>query len=234
MDTCSGTVSPRQTRERIMNETRMIGRTFQRLGGLLAMATLAACGGSGEDTQCSQVVAVLTAGLGCLGTVAVTSPPPPPPPVNPPPASPPPPPPAPGSNVVRIEYHVEYEPNNTLDNANPVSFRAAAAGEHIGMDITGAVTSVDDPADFFIFTPPRSGHFLVYLCADSCTESLQTDRVYLMVYDQSQSTLASTSVGSVETQHLGVELVAGLAYYVEVNGYSTASTAEDYKLVIID
>lgn len=55
-----------------------------------------------------------------------------------------------------------------------------------------------------------------------------------MVYGQSQSTLASTSVGSVETQHLGVELVAGLAYYVEVNGYSTGSTAEDYKLVIID
>jgi hypothetical protein len=133
------------------------------------MASLAACGGSEEETQCSQLVAVLTAGLGCIGTVTVTSPPPPPPPVNPPPAS-----------------------------------------------------------------PPRSGHFLVYLCADSCTESPQTDRVYLMVYGQSQSTLASTAVGGLETQHLGVDLVAGLAYYVEVNGYNTGSTAEDYKRVIID
>lgn len=214
-----------------MHKTRTISRTLRRLGGLLAMATLAACGGSEEEGQCSQVVAVLTAGLGCIGTVTVTSPPPPPPPVNPPPASPPP---APGSNVVRVEYHVEYEPNNTLDNANAVSFRAAEPDEHIGMDITGAVNSIDDPADFFIFTPPRSGHFLVYLCADSCTKSLHTDRVYLMVYDQSQSTLASTSVGSAETQHLGIDLVAGLAYYVEVNGYNTGSTAQDYRLVIID
>ena len=217
-----------------MSKTRSISRIFQRLGGLLAMSSLAACGGSEEEMQCSQVVAVLTAGLGCLGTVTVSSPPPPPPPVNPPPASPPPPPSPPGSNVVQMEFHVEYEPNNTLDNANPVGFRAAAPEEHIGMDITGAVNSADDPADFFIFTPPRSGQFLVYLCSDTCTDSLQTDRVYLMVYDQSQSTIASTPVGSVETQRLSVDLVAGLAYYVEVNGYNTGSTAEDCKLVVID
>ncbi len=214
-----------------MLETRSISRTFQRLGGLLAMATLAACGGAEEEMQCSQVVAVLTAGLGCIGTVTVTSPPPPP--ANPPPANPPPPQP-PGSNVVRMEYHDEYEPNNTLDNANPVGFRAAAPDEHIGIDISGSVDGVDDPADFFILSPPRSGHFLVYLCADTCAESLQTDRVYLMVYDQSQSTVAGTPLGSVETQHLGVDLVAGLAYYVEVNGYNTGSTREDYRLVIID
>ena len=218
-----------------MNIMQSFNRALQRIAALLAMTTLAACGGGSEDeSQCSAVVAVVTAGLGCLGTVTVTSPPPPPPPVNPPPASPPPPPPPPGSNVVRMEFHTEYEPNNTLDNANPVGFRAASSDEHIGMDITGAVNSTDDPADFFIFTPPRSGHFLVYLCSDTCTETLQTDRVYLMVYDQSQSTVASTPVGSVETQHLGVDLVAGLAYYVEVNGYNTESTTEDYKLVIID
>lgn len=219
-----------------MNITRSISRALQRLGAFLTMAALAACGGGSEDEmQCSQVVAVLTMGLGCLGTVTVSSPPPPPPPVNPPPASPPPPPPPPpSSNIVRMKFHTEYEPNSTLDNANPVSFRAATPDEHIGMDITGAVTQADDRADFFIFTPPRSGHFLVYLCADTCTDSLQTDRVYLMVYDQSQSTVASTPVGTVETQHLGIDLVAGLAYYVEVNGYNTGSTTEDYRLVIID
>jgi hypothetical protein len=71
------------------------------------------------------------------------------------------------------------------------------------------------------------------LCTDTCSESLQSDEVYLMVYDQSQSTMASTPVGAVDEQHLGVDLVAGLAYYVEVNGYNTGSTPEDYKLVII-
>jgi hypothetical protein len=219
-----------------MNITQYIITALQRLGAFLTMAALAACGGgssSEDDTQCSVVVAALTMGLGCLGTVTVTSPPPPPPPVSPPPASPPPPPP-PSSNIVRMKFHTEYEPNSTLDNANPVDFRAAAPEEHIGMDITGAVTQADDRADFFIFTPPRSGHFLVYLCADTCSDTLQSDSVYLMVYDQSQSTMASTPVGTVETQRLGIDLVAGLAYYVEVNGYNTGSTTEDYRLVIID
>ena len=133
-----------------------------------------------------------------------------------------------------MSFHVEYEPNSTLDNANPVSFRSAAADEHIGIDITGTVNQADDAADFFIFTPPRTGHFLVYLCAETCTESLQSDAVYLMVYDQSQTTLASTPVGAVETQHLGVDLVAGLAYYVEVNGYNSGPTTADYRLIIID
>ena len=69
---------------------------------------------------------------------------------------------------------------------------------------------------------------------DTCGDALQSDEVYLMVYDQSQSTIASTPVGTFETQRLSIDLVAGLAYYVEVNGYNTGSTAEDYKLVIID
>ena len=222
-----------------MNITQTIKRSAQRLGAFLAMSTLAACGGGGGETQCPALLAVATAGLACLGTVTVSSPPPPPTTVSPPPASPPaatPPPPTqpPSSNIVRMNFQVEYEPNNTLDNANPVSFKSAAPDEHIGIDITGAVNSADDRADFFIFTPPRTGQFLIYLCSDSCGESLQSDEVYLMVYDQSQSTVASTPMGTVEVQHLSVDLVAGLAYYVEVNGYNTGSTAEDYKLVIID
>ena len=216
-----------------MHISRSINQALQRLSALLAMTTLAACGGSGaeEQSQCPALVAVMTAGLGCLGNVTVTSPPPP---AGPPPASPPPPPPPPpGSNVVRMQFHVEYEPNDTLDNANPVSFRSASQDEHIGIDITGAVNQADDTADFFIFTPSRSGRFLVYLCTETCTEPLQSDEVYLMVYDQSQSTVASTPIGAFEMQHLGVDLVAGLAYYVEVNGYNTGSSAQDYRLVII-
>ena len=218
-----------------MNITQSIRRALQRLGAILAMTTLAACGGSEEETQCSALIAVATVGFGCLGTVTVSSPPPP---VNPPPASPPPPPPQaqpPGSNIVKMAFHAEYEPNNTLDNANPFGFRSATADEHIGMEISGSLEHDTDATDFFIFTPPRSGHFLVYLCADTCVETLHSDEVYLMVYDQSQSTLAGTAVGAFEAQSLGVDLVAGLAYYVEVNGYNANAgpTKKDYKLVII-
>lgn len=218
-----------------MNILKSIVRSLHRLGAFLAITTLAACGGGSEDeTQCPAVVAVLTMGLGCLGTVTVTSPPPAPPPVTTPPASPPPPPPPPSSNVVRMNFHTEYEPNNTLDNANPVNFRTASPDEHIGIEITGAVNQGEDPEDFFIFTPPRSGLFLIYLCADTCSDTLRSDAVYFMVYDQSQSTVASTPVGTVETQRLAVDLVAGLAYYVEVNGYNTGVGSQEYKLVIID
>ncbi len=215
-----------------MNNTRSITGTLQRLGALLALTSLAACGGTEEETGCPALVAVVTAGFGCLGTVTVASPPPPPPPPDAPPSDPTPAPP-PGSDVVRMQFHVEYEPNSTLDNANPVSFRNATADEHIGIDITGAVNQADDRKDFFIFTPPRSGHFLVYLCTDTCTESLQSDEMYLMVYDQNQSTVASTPVGVFDAQRLGLDLEAGLAYYVEVNGYNTGSTPRDYRLVII-
>lgn len=215
-----------------MEVIQYVARGLQRLGTCLVMMLLAACGSSSseEETQCPQLVVALTAGLGCLGTVTVTSPPPP---ANPPPVSPPPPP-APGSNIVRMAFHSEYEPNDTPDNANPVGFRTATADEHIGIEIAGAVSQGIDQADFFIFTPPRRGPFLVYLCADTCADSLRSDEVYLMVYDQSQTTIASTPVGGVETQRLAVELEAGLAYYVEVNGYNSGETAEDYKLVIID
>jgi len=216
-----------------MNISRLFLAALQRVGTLVALTGLAACSSSDDGPQCSAVVAVLTMGLGCIGTVTVTSPPPPP---APPPASPPPPPPPPppGSNIVVISRHVEYEPNNTLDNANPVQFKNAAADEHIGLDITGTVNQSTDSSDFFVFTPPRSGPFLVYLCSTTCGEPLQSDAVYLMVYDQSQSTIASTSMGGVQTQQFSVELVAGLAYYVEVNGYNTGASTLDYKLVVID
>ena len=219
-----------------MYNKRSIKKALQRLGALLAMTTLAACGGGSSEEQaasdCPLVIGVITAGLGCIGNSNTSSPTTPPAPVSPPPATTPPQP--PGSNVVQMAFAVEYEPNNTLDNANPVSFKNAAPDEHIGIDIRGSVNQADDTADFFIFTPPRSGQFLFYMCADACTDTLLSDEVYVMVYDQSQSTLTSTPVGTVEEQRLAVDLVAGLAYYVEINGYNTGTTAEEYRLVIID
>ena len=133
-----------------------------------------------------------------------------------------------------MRFAAEFEPNSTLNNANPVSFRNATSEEHIGIEITGSVSQTDDRSDFFILTPTRSGHFLVYLCDGPCSNILHSEQVYLMVYDQTQSTIASTPLGSVVKQRFGVDLVAGMAYYVEVNGYNTGSSPVDYKLVLID
>ena len=208
-----------------MYSARIIFTALQRTTLLMVLATLAACGGSEDEQPCSQTLAVLTAGLCLLGEVTYSS-------TSTSGSSSTPPPPS--SNTVVMRRVVEFEPNSTLDNANPVAFRNATADQHIGIEITGSVSQTDDSSDFFILSPPRSGHFLVYLCDESCGEALHSEQVFLMVYDQSQSTIASTTLGSVVKQQLGVNLLAGLAYYVEVNGYNTGPSPVDYKLVLID
>jgi len=49
-----------------------------------------------------------------------------------------------------------------------------------------------------------------------------------------ETTIVSTPVGTVAEQVFSAELTAGLAYYVEVHGYSTASMSYAYQLVIIN
>ena len=135
----------------------------------------------------------------------------------------------------RIGHFTEFEPNSTLDNANLIQLPVVTdVNTSAGIDIVGSVQDDTDRSDFFIFTPSRSDAYLVYLCADTCAEQVNDDAVYLMVYDQNQTTIASTTIGIAEEQRLVVELTAGLAYYVEVHGYATANMPYPYKLVIID
>jgi len=139
-----------------------------------------------------------------------------------------------GSNTVRVTRSNEWEPNNVLDNANLVAFPAVSGGDHAAIEITGSVQDDTDPSDFFIITPPTTDDYLVYLCLESCSDHPVDDAAYLMVYDQSQTTIASTPIGVESEKFLSVSLTAGLAYYVEINGYDTAQMPYDYKLVIID
>ena len=175
-----------------MNSTRIVITTLQRATLIMVLAALTACGEQ-DDKQCSQTLAVLTVGLCLIGEVSHSSPPK----TEPPPdtdtggstdsgggtTTPP------SSDIVIVRRVVEYEPNSTLNNANPVSFRNTAPENHIGLDITGSVGQNDDASDFFIFTTPRSGRFLVYLCDGTCGNIVHSDQVYLMVYDQGQTLL---------------------------------------------
>ena len=127
----------------------------------------------------------------------------------------------------------EYEPNNLLDNANIVTIPGGTADKSTSLHLSGTVQGTHDVADFFVFTPARSGAHLIYLCADTCDESREDNSAYIMIYDQNQTTVASTPVGTMTRQEFAVDLTAGLAYYVEVNGYGTADRY-DYRLAIID
>jgi hypothetical protein len=135
---------------------------------------------------------------------------------------------------IEFFYFAEFEPNNSLDNANIFTLPAGPNYMSAGLELRGSVQSADDPADYFIFTPNRSGIFSIYLCGETCAEVLQADAAYIMIYDQNQTTIASTSVGSIVAQELSADLSSGLAYYVEVNGYNTGDEIYDYQLVITE
>ena len=133
--------------------------------------------------------------------------------------------------IVQVD---EFEPNDVLDNANIVTFPGSFAEVSTGVEFKGSVQSTDDAADFLIFTPNRSGSHRIYLCADTCAESLEDDAAYIMIYDQYQTTIAGTPVGTVTSQEITADLTAGFAYYVEVNGYNAGGESYDYRLVVTD
>lgn len=121
----------------------------------------------------------------------------------------------------------EYEPNNVLDNANVLSIPIHASGSTA---IEGSVHKDDDASDFFIFTPQQTGPYRFSVCEGTCDEASEDDAVYLMVYDQAQTTVESTPIGTISRKEVSAELVAGMAYYVEINGYNADAFAYDYRL----
>jgi hypothetical protein len=135
----------------------------------------------------------------------------------------------------RINRVAEYETNNTLDNANAVLFPAAAGDDVLGIEVSGSLSAPYDSSDFFVFTPPRSGDYLVYLCAATdCSESLVTDDVYIMLFDQSQTTIAHTDMIDRSERRFSVNMTAGLAYYAEVHALDNDGGIIDYRLVVIE
>lgn len=200
-----------------MHCTKTISLSF-RLTLLGLLSVLAACGGKSEQEKaCDQAAAgyfPILNGIKCIfgstdngtaqqpdsGTAEFTADSP-----------------SPGDQVG------EYEPNSSLDNANPLAMNDFA------ISVTGNVALANDAADNFVFTPKHTGDYRVFLCADSCDHALESDTLNLMVLDQSQSTIAATSLGPIDKKTLSLRLYAGVAYYTEV---STFGGQENYRLVI--
>lgn len=118
----------------------------------------------------------------------------------------------------------EYEPNNLPGNANALSLPVST--------INGSVRQGDDASDFFIFTPPQSGSYRFSVCEGVCDGAAEDDAVYVMVYDQSQTTIASTPVGTISAREVTADLTAGMAYYIEVNGYNADAFDYEYRLAV--
>jgi hypothetical protein len=123
----------------------------------------------------------------------------------------------------------EYEPNNSFENANPIQFPE----EEGNISITGGVHEADDPSDYFIVSPSRSGLFsvsLYYPCNDTCSrlELAVDDAIYISVYDQNQTSIDGTPIGTVAEQHFVMDMTAGIPYYFAVHGYNTGEQPFPY------
>lgn len=128
----------------------------------------------------------------------------------------------------------EYEPNNILNNANVVSLPLANSNTATGLRFEGSVDASDDAADFFIFTPSRSGKHTILLCGETCEAGIEDDSAYIMIYDHNQTTIAATPIGTVASQEVTAELTAGMAYYVEINGYNAGAANYEYRLAVLN
>lgn len=138
------------------------------------------------------------------------------------------------SHSTNIARYTEYEPNNTLENANPVAFPSVSGDTVPGIKITGSVQDTSDVSDYFILTPNQSGLYAIYLCADTCTEHPTDSMVAISVIDQFGMVIAENPLFEESTKILTADLDAGLPYYVQVLAFGTGEQAYPYELVIID
>ena len=138
------------------------------------------------------------------------------------------------SHSANIARYTEYEPNSTLENANPVAFPSVSGDTVPGIKITGSVQDVSDASDYFILTPIQSGLYAIYLCADTCTEHPTDSMVAISVIDQFGMVITENPLFEESTKILTADLDAGLPYYVQVLAFGTGEQAYPYELVIID
>jgi hypothetical protein len=107
--------------------------------------------------------------------------------------------------------------DGSLLDANSLIFPSQIATEPLAADVEGSVHRAGgDGSDFFVFTPPSSGDYQVYLCSDpiACIRGTASDDWDLVVYDQDFTIVASTNPGSVYERKVMLPLDAGLPYSV--------------------
>lgn len=141
------------------------------------------------------------------------------------------------SRIATVYRQGEAEPNDSLQSANALTFPMRIATERTATDVAGAAVSSEgnDLDDFFIFTPPESGVFDIYLCNDPlvCIRGTVTKDWFLSLRNQNFDVIAGTTRNTVEEQVVSLELEAGLPYYVGVHVLGLTSPSWEYNLTII-
>jgi len=142
------------------------------------------------------------------------------------------------SRVATVYRQIEVELNDSLQSANSLTFPAPVATERLATDVAGSLSSGAsspwDSEDAFIFTPPKSGDYDVYLCNDPliCTRGTVSNKWVLTLSDQNADFIAETSRGRIAEQVLHLRLEAGVPYYVKIGTFIIPSEL-NYNLTII-
>jgi len=140
------------------------------------------------------------------------------------------------SRVATLYRQSEAEPNGSLQTANSLIFPVQVATESQAADVVGSVHSAgDDSREFFVFTPPSSGDYHVYLCNDplACMRGTVSEDWYLELYDQDFNVVARTKPGVLTEQKVMLWLEAGLPYYAGIFGRNANLKYWQYNLTII-
>ena len=132
----------------------------------------------------------------------------------------------------------EYEPNNTLMNANIPRFAVRSdPNDQTGWIVSGAANDQADLRDAFALTPRRAYRYRIALCPPgerACENQVGLDPLTLFwrLLDQDGNEITSSQGAWSNKTH--VELYAGLVYYVVVDAGDTMGATVDYKLYVYE
>jgi hypothetical protein len=144
------------------------------------------------------------------------------------------------TRIATIYRQEEAEPNDSHESANAIIFPNSISTERLGADVAGSVSgmagSISDLSDFFIFTPPKTGSYEIFLCNDPlvCNRGTVSNIWILELRDQNFDPFALTNRYEVTELKLRVYLEAGLPYYLWVRVYEASWENWNYNLTILE
>ena len=141
-------------------------------------------------------------------------------------------PPPSGSGIAAL-INDELEPNETLANANIMSYPTRSGSiTHIGWVANGSISDMNDAADYFAFTAPLGRDYTIRLCPPSgspCngTSGIDTLTAYFELLDQDGTVLLSSQAGPTNAFEMAID--AGVVYYVRVMAGDTMGSIVGYN-----
>jgi hypothetical protein len=146
-----------------------------------------------------------------------------------------------GSTASAVHSQVsDTEPNGDLANAVAVHWpRNTSSDQRIGFGVEGTVNGVDDVADFFAFTPPRSADFFVKLCESEqlCgpngpDHGLPVTSATVRILNQFGVEIFSEELQPGSANLFETRFESGMLYYAVVVAEGTVGVERRYRLTV--